>query len=639
MTAFIIKLILATLCIIAGRVIATQSAVTRKGASAFSIIAPKVSYGLSALLVLLAIVGTSLIRIPSGSFATLKRNYMAASLPPGRIVALDGELGPQARILTAGFHFSPLLTLLNDIDIEEVFIVPPGMCAVLSAKDGLPLTSGDAFAPLWTDDKKMQMANDASYFLTEGGGFRGQQSTVLFPGAYTLNPHLWGQPELVPSTIIEQGTVGVIKAFVRGPVDFGPFKRELSPDGKLIKLTGDVLPKGSAAAWLVPVGNVGVWEEPLPNGMYFINPKCYVVTKVPTIAMPFVFKGGYTQRKADLEVDDKGQIKQTITSIEVPVDQKAADGAIPVNIEGWEIHQEMRALVQINPSLAPYVVASLGLLPENTSQILEDRVVVPILRSVTRNIAGGATLRFETMVEVTDASGKVELDETGQPKTKTTWAVRPVKVLDFIENRSTIEQAIEDQAHIEALKEGVDIMEIRLANSDIPAELLAARKREQLAQQLTKSWQQEELAQRQRQLSESAKAEAEQQTTIVQAKIQKQAALEKKEARETDGQAEEMYMTAVARGQKAQMEVLGEAGTLDLQKTQMVLKAITDLLKENPQAIDVLRYANKFVPTVVVNGGEGGGGLAGAAALLGAFQNREVVPGPQDIPQQKVATE
>ncbi len=65
-----------------------------------------------------------------------------------------------------------------------------------------------------------------------------------------------------------------------------------------------------------------------------------------------------------------------------------------------------------------------------------------------------------------------------EPVTALSQEFRAVRVLDLLENRSSIEEAIETRAKPEALKEGVTINEVRLAESAIPAELLIARKRE-----------------------------------------------------------------------------------------------------------------------------------------------------------------
>jgi hypothetical protein len=206
---------------------------------------------------------------------------------------------------------------------------------------------------------------------------------------------------------------------------------------------------------------------------------------------------------------------------------------------------------------------------------------------------------------------------------------RPVKVLDLLNNRSSIEEAIEQQAKPEAYKEGVSILEVRLSESAIPAELLIARKREQLAQQLTKAWEQEELAQTQRQKTENALALAEQQGDLVKAEILAKAALQRKEARTTEGEGERQYLVAIAEGQKAQAEVLGEEMTAKMQMFQQGLKTFSDIAERNPEILTKgIENAHKFVSNVTVNGN--GTGLEGAASIFGFLQgNSEVKSQPK----------
>ena len=108
-----------------------------------------------------------------------------------------------------------------------------------------------------------------------------------------------------------------------------------------------------------------------------------------------------------------------------------------------------------------------------------------------------------------------EPDATGA-LVKTT---RPTRVLDTIENRGVLEQAILERAEIDGRRAGVDIKEIRLGESTIPPELLLARQREQLAGQLRAAYVQEQIAQEQRQKTEQARATADQQRDLVTARL------------------------------------------------------------------------------------------------------------------------
>lgn len=514
---------------------------------------------------------------------------------------------------------------MYNVEYVPVFTVKPNECAIMSAKDGKPISGGSAFAEPWSETEKSRMANDATYFLTTGNGQRGPQASVLGPGAYTINPFLWEDPRVIPATRVEQGTVGVVKSSVHAAVDFGSFKRP-KPDGNELKvLTTARLQKGAAGALIVPVGAIGVWEEPLPNSLYYINTDAYKVTMVPTVAQVYEYKGGYRRRTVDVSVGDKGQIVETRDEKEVEAVPTTADTAIFTKPEGWDVPQELRVVTQVSPEMAPFVVASLGLTQETASQVIEDRVVTPIIRSVTRDVLGGAQIPFKYQKAVLDVSGKPVLDESGDPKVMMASEFRAVKVMDLLENRSSLEQAIEERAKPESLKEGITINEVRLSESALPPELLLARKRTQLAQLLESAWKQEELAQKQRQATENARAQADQQSTLVTAEILAKAAKQRADARTTEGEGEQKYLTAIAEGQKAQSGILGPETTARLQMFQQMIKALQDITDKNPEILTkALENAHKFVPNVVVNGsgnGGGSGGLEGAAAIFGSLLN------------------
>lgn len=594
------------------------------------------------LVAIWAIVGTSVVWPSSGHFATLNRVYFGSSLPPGRIVALEGELGPQAKIITAGFHFDPFITLINEVNEKnEVYTVPVGKCVLMSAKDGHYIVGGSTFAEPWPDETKHRMANDAEFFLTPldkkgGGGQRGPQTTVLPPGSYTLNPYLWEKPREIPATRVEQATVGVVKSSVLAAVDFGPFKKPKPTSNVLTVLTSDRLPKNSAKVLLVPVGAIGVWEVPLPNGLYYINTEAYKLTMVPSTAIVCGYKGGYKYRNIEVIADKDGQISERTTEVVVAKTDEAADTAIFTKPEGWDVPQELRALVQIDPELAPFVVASLGLTEANATKIVEDRVVTPILRSVVRNVIGGMQISFVQTKAVLNNDGTPQFNATGESVTKVVHEFRAVAVMDLLENRSSIETAILGLARPECLKEGVSLMEIRLSDSAIPGELLIARKREQLAQQLTKAWIQEQTAQDQRQKTENARSQADQQVKFVAAEIDARAAVERAKGRVAEGNAEKTYLISLAEGQEAQQKVLGPDKTAQLQMFGQMLKMVSDIAKEHPEVLVTgIQNASKFVPNVVVNNSGGGGGngnsgsMEGAAAIFAGLMNGSFTPSTQ----------
>lgn len=626
MTSFILKSIIALILFFVFT--ALKSAQNRKnGGYTFGPLASTSALLLAFGFLAWAVLGTSFVHVPKEKFAVLTKLYGVKQMKPGQRLALDGETGIQAKILPQGWHYSPMITITNEVELHDVTVVPPRMCAVLSAKDGLAPVA--PFAPSWRPEEVSKMANDAVYFLTDGKGVKGQQATVLTPGVYALHPYLWEKPTLVDGVVIEQGTVGVVKSFISEPeVNFGTWKRERKEI--LSILTDAVIPKNGPKAQLVPVGQVGVWEEALPNGYYYVNPDCYRVTHLPVIEMPFEYKGGYTARHADLDIGAKGEVTQQIKVTEVPVPPTAADSAITTRVQGFEVPVELRAIVQIAPKMAPYIVATLGISSDNvasTSEIVESRVLTPVLRTTLRNVIGGTYINATTKEMILDAEGKPQFDKaTGELAVNTKTILRLPSLRDLAENREVIETKVEETARKEAADQGIEVTQVRIAETSLPAEVTAAWKREELAMAQAKALAQEELSQKQRQAVENAKATAEKQQVLVEAQMLAEAAEQKKLARTTEAEGEKAMMLALAEGQKAQSEVLGQEQTAKLQMFNTVVKELGVLIKENPTLLsEGIKNAGKFVPTIVVNSNGSSGSLDSGALLMGTMLNPDAV--------------
>ena len=148
----------------------------------------------------------------------------------------------------------------------------------------------------------------------------------------------------------------------------------------------------------------------------------------------------------------------------------------------------MRALAQVSPEEASCVVAGVGTLNQ-----VEDRVLTPSIRAITRDVAGGT---YEVTEPKVDETNKPVLDDQGKPIIQK--ISRPTKALDLINQRPLIEGEIERRIRPEAQKSCVTIREVRLGEPAIPPELLGAVRREQLATQLAKAYIQEKQAQDQR---------------------------------------------------------------------------------------------------------------------------------------------
>ncbi|MGH1352607.1 MAG: SPFH domain-containing protein [Methyloligellaceae bacterium] len=262
----------------------------------------------------------------------------------------------------------------------------------------------------------------------------------------------------------------------------------------------------------------------------------------------------------------------------------AADSAVFVKVEGWDIPQELRVLVQVNPKNAPVVVGSVGGLEE-----IENRILTPVIRSIIRNVAGSE-------IDIPD------------PNDKTKTIRRRTRVLDLLENRDALEQTIERLVKIEGLKAGVDIKEIRLGEPALPPELLVSRLRQQLADQLSITYARETEAQNKRIETEQARSTANEQPRLVAAQIAVKVAKQREEERAALGRAERQFLEELARGQSAQANVLG-------QDRVALLQALDKLLSSLERKPELVALIGKLVPHTVVSGSDSG--LTGAAAVLG----------------------
>ena len=565
--------------------------------------------------IVFAVASTSFVRVPDGHLGQLFRIYGGGSLSEGRIVAVHGENGPQARILTPGFHPWFLVNVLYDVDTSKTEInVAKGKVGILTAKDGVPLRAGQAFADPFPAKFGYNML-DAEVFLLNGGQ-RGPQLTVLTPGRYRLNRYLWDVTE-VDAREVKAGFVGVIKSNIHADVDFGTLKANKPDNCDVLRRPEE---KGRLDAPLVPVGCIGVWDKSLQPGQYYFNPDAFALTEIDTRAQVWTYAGGYRRANISLTVDAKGDIVQNRTEVDVPFEKENADRAIFVKMEGWDVPLELRVVAQVSPADASCVVAGVGTLRQ-----IEDRVLTPSIRAITRDVAGGS---YEITEAKVDENSKPILDKDGKPIFIT--VNRPTKVLDLINQRPLIEGEIERRIRPEAQKSCVTIREVRLGEPAIPPELLVAVRREQLATQLARAFIQERAAQEKRVDSEKAKATADQQSKLVESEINVQRSLQNAHAARNEGQGERDKLTFISEGQQKQVSVLGPDATVKLRQFELMLDTIAKFANSHPEVFTAaLANAQKFVPNVQV--GAGGEGVAGLlTAILG--QNLANTPPAQQSP-------
>ena len=534
--------------------------------------------GASAVIVVACFLLTSCLVIDSDSVGHLKRIYFGSEMPQGRIIANTNEMGPQAKILPPGFHLIPFIRVTHDIEELPILTVDQGKYGFLVARDGNPMPVGQFIAPAWDNANDMIDAMKFMGYDSEDGkvrGVKGPQLTVLPPGQYRVNRYLFDIFE-GDSTPVPAGHVAVIKSNV-GEDYYG----------------APILPTGVDASELsvpiVPKGYRGVWKDVFNPGEYYLNLKAYDVTIVDTRVQTWKYLGGYTRKWIDLVVEDNGKITQEPHEEVVPVPEDAADTAIVLRVEGWDVFQDSRVQVQVTPQNAPFVVASVGGL-----QQVEDKIITPNYRSILRNVVAE-----EVLYEATEMVK--EGDEYVQKKV---MKKRPRQVLDLLYHREDLEKAVAKDLIPTSAKAGVTVQWVRFGDPAVPPSLLLPGKRKQLADSLIATYRQEKIAQEERVKTEKERARADQQAVLMKSEIGIQVADNNKEARTKQGEGEKSYLSLVAQGQERQANVLGKDKAFELAYIEKVLDAAV----KNPEIIKV--------PTTLVAGGDSS--LEGAAAILGA---------------------
>src|SRR3954470_21672530 len=178
---------------------------------------PYLVVGFVLFIILVMILRRILVNIGAREIAIKERRYFGAKMPPGRVVATEGEVGIQADVLKPGLHLVkwPFEKVVRKVPLIEIGSDELG---IIEAVDGEPLPAGRNFAP----DRAQNAHNnfqDPIAFIKRGG-VKGIQLRTLPPGLWPIHPYLF-RVSVAKVTLIPQGKVGVITAADGSPLDAG----------------------------------------------------------------------------------------------------------------------------------------------------------------------------------------------------------------------------------------------------------------------------------------------------------------------------------------------------------------------------------------------------------------------------------
>ena len=168
---------------------------------------PVLIIGFVLLIIVLVILRRIFVNVGAREIAIKERRYFGKRMPPGRVVATEGEVGIQADVLKPGLHLIkfPFEKIVRKVPLIEIGADELG---VVEAIDGEPMLPGRIFAL----DRAQNAHNnfqDPIAFIKQGG-VKGIQLRTLPPGLWPIHPYLF-RISVAKTTVIPQDAPDIIK--------------------------------------------------------------------------------------------------------------------------------------------------------------------------------------------------------------------------------------------------------------------------------------------------------------------------------------------------------------------------------------------------------------------------------------------
>ena len=588
-------------------------------------------------LLLLILLGSriflGLVVIQEDEVGIVIKKFAAKSLPAGEQIALEGEAGYQADVLSPGWHFG-YFPWQYAVEKEPVVVVPQGEIALVLARAGRPIPSERILGRV----VPCNQFQDARAFL-KGGGEKGRQLGFLTAGSYRINTALFeiirsGQAqkhgmldEFLRVYRVLPDQVGIVTTLDGKPIDEGEIAGHMVADHDNFQ---------NGQAFLDHGGSRGLQEQVLLSGSWNLNPWFVQVEQVPMTQIPIGYVGvvisyvgkphedvsGTDFKHGDLvNAGHKGVWVTPLYPGKHPLNTRimktelvptthivlnwanrteahnydARLSSITVRSkDGFSFNLDVSQIIHVGALEAPKVISRVG-----SMQNLVDHVLQPIVGNYFRNSAQHYT------------------------------------VLDFLSARG--ERQLESASHIRGALAIYDVHAIDTLVGDItpPAELMVTQTERKIAEEQQKTFEVQQEAQRQRQqlVRETALAEiqsemvkSEQGVTISQMRANAKVMESKGEAESmrlrAAGESESVRLRAQGSSEAARLNGIGEA-----EATRAVGEAKASAYRAGVEALGAQWFTSiqlmqilgeqkvRVVPDILVSGN--GGGTQLTDALLG----------------------
>ena len=178
---------------------------------------PYVFVAFIALTLFLVIARRIFVNVGAREIAIKERRYLGEKMPPGRVVATEGEVGIQADVLKPGLHLIkwPFEKVIRKFPLVEIGADQMG---VIEAIDGEPMPPGGIFAADRAQNAHNNFQDPIAFIMR--GGVKGIQLRTLPPGLWPIHPYLF-RVSVADTTVIPHGKVGIVTSADGAQLDPG----------------------------------------------------------------------------------------------------------------------------------------------------------------------------------------------------------------------------------------------------------------------------------------------------------------------------------------------------------------------------------------------------------------------------------
>lgn len=566
-------------------------------------------------------------------------------MPDGRIIALKGEAGFQAKTLAPGLYLW-YWPWQYEVNMTPFTIIPEGKIGLILANDGAELPTGAILARRVDSDN----FQDAEKFLTANGQ-KGRQSNFITAGSFRINTNLF-TVTIADTTSIPESMVGIITTLDGAPLEVGQIA------GKMVEGHNNFQDFDS---FLKQGGSRGLQPQVVLAGSYYLNPWAVQVEPIPMTEIPIGYVGvviSYIGKDGDdvsgeefkhgniVSKGHKGVWAEPYGPGKYPINKyiMKVEGVPTTNLvlnwatarteahnldrhlstitvrsrDGFPFNLDVSQIIHVPALEAPKVIARFGSMSNLVSQVLE-----PTIGNYFRNSAQDSdVISFLSARKERQESAKEHikrvLDEYNVNAVDTLIGdiVPPESLMKTLTNRKIAqeeEMTFETQKKAQEKRQG---MEKETALADMQKQMVEAQQSVEIAQRTADAAvKKSEGEATSVKLRNEAEAAAMQVRAHAEAESLRMRASAEAEAVKLRADAEAMRIAIEGRAEAEKILAIGQSTA---EAFQLAVKAMgEDNFTRLKVAEEIGKNNIKIIPDVLINGGNGGadGPISGILGL------------------------